>query len=295
MGVPEVTLLDGGTGTELRERGVEVPCHRTSIWSARALVAAPEEVVAVHREYIEAGARVVTACNYAVTPTLLAREGMEERVEELSLLAVKLARRAADESGEEVRVAASLPPLDTSYRADLVAAEPELRAQYERLAAVLAPRVDVLLCETLSLSREAVVAAECALETDREVWLSWTLQGNRPGLLPSGESLEEAFSAAQHLQVHAHMVNCCGANLITEAMPRLAALSDRPIGGYANAADALPGDFDPLDPEEVPSTDLDPRAYAEAALRWVEAGATLIGGCCHTRPAHLDEVRRRLS
>ena len=134
MGVPEVTLLDGGTGTELRERGVEVPCHRTSIWSARALVAAPEEVVAVHREYIEAGARVVTACNYAVTPTLLAREGMEERVEELSLLAVKLARRAADESGEEVRVAASLPPLDTSYRADLVAAEPELRAQYERLA-----------------------------------------------------------------------------------------------------------------------------------------------------------------
>ena len=295
MGVPEVTLLDGGTGTELRERGVEVPCHRTSIWSARALVAAPEEVVAVHREYIEAGARVVTACNYAVTPTLLAREGMEERVEELSLLAVKLARRAADESGEEVRVAASLPPLDTSYRADLVAAEPELRAQYERLAAVLAPRVDVLLCETLSLSREAVVAAECALETDREVWLSWTLQGNRPGLLPSGESLEEAFSAAQHLQVHAHMVNCCGANLITEAMPRLAALSDRPIGGYANAADALPGEFDPLDPEEVPSTDLDPRAYAEAALRWVDAGATLIGGCCHTRPAHLDEVRRRLS
>ena len=220
---------------------------------------------------------------------------MEGRVEELSLLAVKLARRAADESGEEVRVAASLPPLDTSYRADLVAAEPELRAQYERLAAVLAPRVDVLLCETLSLSREAVVAAECALETDREVWLSWTLQGNRPGLLPSGESLEEAFRAAQHLQVHAHMVNCCGANLITDAMPRLAALSDRPIGGYANAADALPGDFNPLDPEEVPSTDLDPRAYADAALRWVEAGATLIGGCCHTRPAHLDEVRRRLS
>ena len=99
MGVPEVTLLDGGTGTELRERGVEVPCHRTSIWSARALVAEPEEVVSVHREYIEAGARVVTACNYAVTPTLLAREGMEGRVEELSLLAVKLARRAADVTG----------------------------------------------------------------------------------------------------------------------------------------------------------------------------------------------------
>ena len=108
MGAREVILLDGGTGTELRERGVEVPCHRTSIWSAHALIAAPDEVVAVHREYIEAGARVVTACNYAVTPTLLAREGMEGRLEELSVLAVELARRAADESGEDVRVAASL-------------------------------------------------------------------------------------------------------------------------------------------------------------------------------------------
>ena len=295
MGAREVILLDGGTGTELRVRGVEVPCHRTSIWSAHALIAAPDEVVAVHREYIEAGARVVTACNYAVTPTLLAREGMAERVEELSVLAVDLARRAAEESGEDVRVAASLPPLDTSYRADLVAPDAQLRAEYSRIAEVLAPKVDVLLCETLSLAREAVVAAECALETGREVWLSWTLQGNRPGLLPSGETLDEVFAAAAHLPVHAHMLNCCGANLITEAMPRLAELSDRSFGGYANAADALPGPFDPLDPEVVPSEDLSPEAYADAVMRWVEAGATLVGGCCHTRPAHLDEVRRRLS
>jgi len=295
MGAPEVILLDGGTGTELRERGVEVPCHRTSIWSAHALVAAPDEVVAVHREYIEAGARVVTACNYAVTPTLLAREGMADRVEELSLLAVELARRAVEESGEDVRVAASLPPLDTSYRSDLVAPDEQISEEYSRLAGLLAPRVDVLLCETLSSSREAVAAAEAALNTGREVWLSWTLQGNRPGLLPSGERLEAVFAAAAHLPVHAHLVNCCGANLITDAMPRLAALSDRPIGGYANAANALPGPFDPLDPEAISSEALGPEAYADAVERWVEAGATLVGGCCHTRPAHLDEVRRRLS
>ena len=294
MGAPEVILLDGGTGTELRERGVEVPCHRTSIWSARALLEAPDEVVAVHRDYIDAGARVVTACNYAVTPTLLAREGMAHRVEELSVLAVDLAQRAREESGEEVRIAASLPPLDTSYRADLVAPDEELRAEYGRLAKLLAPRVDVLLCETLSLGREAAVAAEAALSTEREVWLSWTLQGNRPGLLPGGETLEDAFAVAAHLPVHAHLVNCCGANLVTDAIPRLMKLSSGPVGGYANASDALPGPFDPLDPEVVPSEPLGPSAYADAVERWVEAGATLVGGCCHTRPAHLDEVRGRL-
>jgi S-methylmethionine-dependent homocysteine/selenocysteine methylase len=58
--------------------------------------------------------------------------------------------------------------------------------------------------------------------------------------------------------------------------------------------DALPGAFDPLDPEAMDSRALDPVAYADAVQAWVAAGATLIGGCCHTRPAHLDEVRRRL-
>ncbi|MDE0891244.1 MAG: homocysteine S-methyltransferase family protein [Planctomycetota bacterium] len=295
MNKAEIILLDGGTGTELRERGVEVPCHRTSIWSARAVYEAPEEVVAVHREYIDAGARVVTACNYAVTPTLLAREGMADRVEELTLLAVKLARRAANESGENVRVAASLPPLDTSYRADLVASDEELRDEYGRLAKLLAPRADVLLCETLSLGREAVAAAEAALSFGDEVWLSWTLQGNRLGVLSGGETLEEAFEAAAHLPVHAHLVNCCGADLITDAVPRLRELSGGPVGGYANASNSLPGIFDPLDPETAPSEPLGPAAYADAVMRWVSAGATLVGGCCHTSPAHIAEVRSRLS
>jgi S-methylmethionine-dependent homocysteine/selenocysteine methylase len=290
----DLILLDGGTGTELRERGVEVPCHRTSIWSAQALVEAPDEVVAVHRAFIEAGAEVITACNYAVTPTLLEREGMRQRVEELTLLALDLAERAREESGQEVRIAASLPPLDTSYRADLVPEERCLRAECTQIAQLIAPRVDLILCETMSLGREALVTAEVALETGREVWLSWTLQGNRAGILPSGETLEEAFALVAHLSVHAYLVNCCAANLISDAIPRLTQLTDRPVGGYANAADALPGDFDPLDPEGFDSVPLDPVAYADRVEVWVAAGATLVGGCCHTGPAHLDEVRRRL-
>ena len=294
MGTTDLTLLDGGTGTELRARGVEVPCHRTSIWSARALIEAPDEVVAVHRAFIEAGAQVITACNYAVTPTLLEREGMGQRVEELTELALTLAERAREESTQEVRIAASLPPLDTSYRADLVPDESALREQYSRIAQVIGPRADLILCETMSLGREAAVAAEVALETDSEVWLSWTLQGNRAGILSGGENLAEAFALAAHLPVHAYLVNCCAANLITDAIPRLVNLTDRPVGGYANAVDALVGEFNPLDPESTPGRPLDPVAYADAVENWIAAGATLVGGCCHTGPAHLDEVRRRL-
>ena len=128
------TLLDGGTGTELRMRGIEVPSHITSIWSARALFTDPDAVVRVHADYIAAGADVITANNYAVTPPLLAREGIEDRLEELTLQAVELACRARDASGRPVRIAGSLPPLDTSYRADLVGEDEVLRADYIRFA-----------------------------------------------------------------------------------------------------------------------------------------------------------------
>ena len=97
-----VVLLDGGMGTELRARGVEVPDHITSIWSAKALVADPEAVVGVHRDYIDAGADVITINNYAVTPPLLAREGMQSDFEALTLKAVELAERARDASARPV-------------------------------------------------------------------------------------------------------------------------------------------------------------------------------------------------
>jgi S-methylmethionine-dependent homocysteine/selenocysteine methylase len=290
----EIILLDGGMGNELRARGVRVPSHVTSIWSAQALLDAPDAVLEVHRDYIEAGADVITVNNYAVTPPLLAREGIQDRVEELTVRAVDLARRARDESGHPVRIAGSLPPLDTSYRADLVGDDPSILADYRRIAAALGARVDVLLCETLSSAREAVAAVRAARETDREVWVSWTLQGGRPDRLPSGESVSEAYRAAADLGADAYLVNCCAANFVTRAVGILAGLTDRPVGGYANAAEALPSEAeaDPVEPEAWPRKALDVEGYAARVAGWIDAGASIVGGCCGTGPAHIARLRR---
>ncbi|MCZ6867891.1 MAG: homocysteine S-methyltransferase family protein [Gammaproteobacteria bacterium] len=290
----EVVLLDGGMGTELRARGVEVPDHITSIWSAKALVADRAAVVAVHRDYIDAGADVITINNYAVTPPLLAREGMEGDFEALTLKAVELAERARDASQRPVRIAGSLPPLETSYRPDLVRDDVEIGAVYERMAELLATRVDILLCETLSCAREAVAAARAATAFDREVWLSWTLQGNLPDRLPSGETVEEAFDAASGLPVDGYLVNCCGANFVTGAMEILRKLTDKPIGGYANSANVIPaveGEAS-LAPEGVERERLDVDAYGETVKEWMNRGATIVGGCCGTRPSHIARLRQ---
>lgn len=294
----DVLILDGAMGTELRARGARVPSHKSSIWSAAALEEAAEKVIEVHDAYLQAGSEVITANNYAVTSPLLAREGLEHRVEDLTRLAVELAMRARDTAGRSARVAASLPPLETSYRTDLVPEEIVLRDEYARIRDS-ASQADLLICETLSCSREAVAAATVALESDAEVWVSFTLQGNRPNLLPGGEALEEALAAVSSLRVgersvDALLVNCCGANLVGEAMPLLAraaaAADGARFGGYANADETLPGAFDPADPEQVPRRALDVPGYAAHAASWVTAGASIVGGCCDTRPHHIEHI-----
>jgi S-methylmethionine-dependent homocysteine/selenocysteine methylase len=289
-----IVLLDGAMGTELRARGIEVPDHVTSIWSAQALIDAPASVLEIHRDYIEAGADVVTLNNYAVTPRLLAREGLEERFRELTLRAADLARQARDEESRDVRIAGSLPPLDTSYRPELVGDDRAILEDYRRMAELLAPRVDILLCETMSSAREAFAAATAAAETDAEVWVSCTLKGNRLDRLPSGETIRAAVDALSVLPIDALLVNCCGANFVTQAVQTLSSLTTRPVGGYANATEVAPSDEpdDPADPEDVPHEPLDVEGYAAAVAKWIEAGASIVGGCCSTRPAHIARLRR---
>lgn len=286
-------LLDGAMGTELWLRGVEVPSHITSIWSALALIDAPDAVVEVHRDYIAAGADVITINNYAVTPPLLARNDLDHRLEELTGIAIDLAERAVRESGRRVRIAGSLPPLETSYRFEQVGADDEILAAYRRIAALLADRVDVLLCETLSCIREATAAQRAARETGKEVWLSWTLRGDLPDRLPSGEHVSEALDAARDLGADAYLVNCCGANFATRAIEILATRTDVPVGAYANALEVTPGDEAsprPV-PENLPAKPLDPEGYAVEVARWLDSGARIVGGCCRTRPDTIARVR----
>jgi S-methylmethionine-dependent homocysteine/selenocysteine methylase len=287
-------------GFELQLRGVKVPSHTESIWSALALVEDPGAVVDVHAANIDAGADILTTNNYAVTPPILAREGMAHRVEELTEVAVDLAEAACSRTGRRPRLAGSFPPLETSYRADLVQGREEVLEGYRRIASVLAGRVDLIICETLASSHEAVWACEAASETGCEFWVSWTLQGTRLNTLPSGESLTDAFAALGDLKPSAYLVNCCGANFVTAAMPVLAELTNAPIGGYANAENVVPYDGrtgiddDPESAQRSAATVLYPDAYASEVQLWLEAGASIVGGCCGTRPKHIRRLREML-
>ena len=287
---PVVTLLDGAMGTELQARGAAVPDYRSSIWSAMALLRDPDLVRQIHLDYIRAGADVIIANNYAVVPKLLARESMMDRFDGLTRTACRLAERARDDGGRSgVRVAGSLPPLDTTYRADLVASEEELFETYLRIARILADEVDLAIAETLTTVREAVAATRAAAQVGLPIWVSWNLRLDVP-VLRGGETLTDAAAALAHLPVEGLMVNCIPTSLVRPALEELRAATDRPLGAYANSCESAPSQ-EALDACAV--VRMSPDDYATASESWVAAGATFIGGCCDTDPRYIAALARR--
>lgn len=261
-------LLDAATGTELTRRGADTS---PPLFSARAVVDAPELLAALHREEVAAGAEIVTACTFRTH----GRRDWTQR-------AVELARA----SGARW-VAGSLAPLADCWRPDLVPDDGDLSRGHREQARRLAEAgVDAILVETIGTGRELVAAVAAASETGLPVVACVTTDG-RGGLL-SGEPLADA---ARSLPVRpdALGVNCVPARRLLADLALLSAAAPGiPLAAYGNTG--LPLD----DSAERYTEPVEPDAYAELVREWVRAGATLVGGCCGTRPAHTAAVRRML-
>lgn len=266
-----VTLLDGALGTELIARGIPAPAP---LWSALALETHPGAVAALHRGYAEAGAEVHTANTFRTR-----RRDAGERWAQLTRRAVGLARGAVPEGH---RIAGSVAPLADCYRPDLSPEDP--RPEHREFCRLLAASgVDLLLCETFPHVGEALVAVEEAAATGLPVWASFTA-GPDGSLLTPAQVRQGARGAAER-GASAVLINCTAASKILPFVEALAG-AGVPFGVYANAGD-------PAEGLGWGDTADGPARYAALAARWVEAGATLVGGCCGTGASHVAALRAR--
>ena len=274
-----VTVADGATGTELERRGVP---SGLPLWSAHALMERPEAVEAVHRDYVAAGAEILTANTFRTQARTLARAGAAHRARELTHLAVALARRAAADAPRTIWVAGSMPPLEDCYRPDRVPSDEELAREHREHARHLADAgVDLLLLETLNTVREARAALAAAEDTRLPVWLSFVC-GPDARLL-SGEPLAEALAAVDPFAPACVGVNCLTPPDAEACLPMLAA-NGRPFGVYANLGE--PDDHGGFSSSDAYA----PTAFAGCTRTWRRAGARIVGGCCGTRPGHIRAV-----
>ncbi|MBY8977285.1 homocysteine S-methyltransferase family protein [Rhodobacteraceae bacterium NNCM2] len=287
-----IVLMDGGMGQELIKRAT---APATPIWSAQVMMDQPELVRDVHLENIRAGARTITVNAYSAMKQRLETVGKVEKFDALQNLACDIARAARDDSGEDVTITGCLSPYAWSYRPGLNPSVEEMLPDYRAAASIQGPKVDVMLCETMGSAEEGLAAATAAAETGKPVWVSWTLMDDGSGRLRSGETLAEANAALTGLPIAARMVNCSRPETVEAALPDLLSLGG-PVGAYANGFTGIAEYFtagttvDGLDAR----ADLGPAQYADFAMRWVEAGLTIVGGCCEISPAHIGELADRL-
>ena len=278
-------VMDGGMGQELTRR-LNV---KGGLWSAQALVDAPDTVADVHREFIDAGARVILTNTYSTIPSYFAKAGITDKYLDYARLAGEIARKVADEESQarqiDVRVLASIPPLDESYRHDLVPADDVSRVIYSELVKVLTPFVDGFVCETMSCIRESINAVASVRKTNADLpcWIAWTLHESAGGGLRSGESIAQAYQALSPFDVQAYLFSCTSLEAITAAMPEMRALTQKPIGAYPNRL-AIPDGWTLDNPVPAGLRDMSEDEFVAAANDWRQAGASIVGGCCGVGP-----------
>lgn len=285
-------------GQELLRRGMPEKDH--SLWSTNALLEDPDLVQSVHEDYLRAGADIITTNTYATPRERLEKAGLGDRVEELNRVAGTLAERARDAVGRDALIAGSLPPIRGSYRPDRVGRFEEIEPQYREQAQLLAPHVDLFLCETMSIPEEARAAVTGASSTELPVLVSYTIvdqsSPNTTPRLRNGQSLDEAIEALSDLSIQGFLLNCSFPESITAAIPLLRRLTDLPIGAYANAFSGIPEDWNEhADTMPEKREDLDPEAYAEHVRQWLDDGAQIVGGCCEVGPEHIEHLNAILA
>ena len=290
----DIALLDGGVGQEIQNRSM-TKAH--PLWSVKIMFDQPDIVTKVHTDFIKSGAKVITLNTYTASKTRMTSHGFGDKLELAHKTAIKLARQSLKESSVidgSVQIAACLGPLVASYVAEVSMDYNNSLNEYRYLVDLQKEDVDLFLIETMSNIEEARAAITAVREVDKPVFVALTIKDDLSNKLRSGEDLRLALDVLSNENPNGIILNCSSPEAITQAMPIMEVLSI-PFGGFANGFTSI----SPLSPgstvdELSARKNLSPKIYSEYVFQWIEAGATIVGGCCEIGPEHIEFLKIHL-
>ena len=289
----KITLLDGSIGQELVKRSGD---RATALWSTMVMIDKPGIVDDVHADYFRAGATVATTNTYPVLYDRLKRVGLENKQHQLWNIALTAATKARDDHGSG-RVAGSIGPLIASYRPDICPPAKEAEQLYSEIMTHIASHCDVILIESMSSIDQAEGALRAAKKTGKPFWVALSVDDFDGTKLRSGENFADIKATLDAHTPDAVLINCSRPEAVSDGVNILATLGYT-FGAYANGftkiSDGFLQDAPTVDALEQ-RQDLSPEAYADFAMDWVAAGATIVGGCCEVGPNHIKELAKRLT
>ena len=290
-------VLDGGMGQELLARGVEA---NGTLWSANALLQEKyhQLLLDTHLDFINSGAEIIVTTTFTTRRMRLRDNGVEDKFEYLNTKAGEIAKKAKD-LNPHVLVAGGLPPQYLTYEVDTRSDE-EIKENFYDQAKLLDPFIDFFYLDVLSSVREFNLAIK-AIESFKKPYLigAHISEGVK---LPSGENISEIITKIDHKKLLGVMLSCVSPENYEKNLNEIKSLgvpfgfklngfvTTKPAAGYTNTFNKSktgnPNEF--LGHRE----DLIPEKMALFVKKFKEAGATILGGCCETRPAHIKEMAR---
>ncbi len=285
-------ILDGGMGQELLARGME---PNGTLWSANALLQDKYHklLLDTHLDFIRAGAEVIVTTTFTTRKIRLRDNNVEDKFEYLNKKAGEIAQKAK-KIFPSTLIAGGLPPQYLTYEAD-TRSENEIRDDFYHQAKILNPYIDFFYFDVLSSVREFKIALECIKEFNKPYLIGAHIsEGTK---LPSGESISEIITKIKHDKILGIILSCISPenyNLNLEEMKNLnipfgfklngfIKTNPKPnyTGAYKKSKTGNPNEF--LGQRK----DLTPEKMLEFAKKFKKAGATILGGCCETRPSHI--------
>ena len=286
----ETILLDGATGSELENRGIKMD----NSWCATASLEF-DILEQIHKDYINAGAKIITTNTYASNRMILEVAGVEDKFEEINLTAINAAIQAREECGrDDVLVAGSLShqiPYEDAFRSQeekdkyIKKLTPEyFRKSFDELAFFLADNgCDFILLELMYRPDRIDIIFDSASKVGLPVWAGFSSR-NKDGLIALTTDYEYSFkkmiSNVKHHKLDAVGIMHCDIGVIEESIKELKEIYDLPIMAYPEVAVF---NFPRYDMSNV----IQPNDYLVEAKKWKDAGAQNIGGCCGTTVEHI--------
>lgn len=276
----KVLVLDGATGTNLQRRGLPAGTP-SDLW----VLDNPEGVVQLHRDFVSAGSDIILTNTFGSSRLHLGHAGLADRFEQNNRQAVELAQRAA--ANTDTLIAGSMGPLGEMLQPYGTLSEADAEQAYAEQARLLSEAgVDLLVIETQFDLNEALAAVRAARSvSDLPVVCSFSYdRGTRTmmGVKPAQVGKELSGTGVTALGIN------CGRSLDDnlKALNELRQSTDLPIWFKPNAGMPRTNENNQL------VYDVTPEKMGEAVAQWIEAGASLVGGCCGTSPEHLAAIAR---
>lgn len=289
----ELRILDGGMGQELHAKGL---ISKGTLWMTSAVLDEKYHnlIVDTHLDYISAGAEVITTATFSSRLIRMEQNKVDHLFEFANKKACELALKAKQISEKEIFIAGSIPAQFDTYKED-TRENKIIYDSFSRQINCIIDFVDFIYLDVISSGREIAIATEIIEKFNKPILVGIHLSKN--GRLPSGEKIEEVINKYKSSN-WAGILSSCVSMEIAEASINELKIHDLPFGYKVN----LWGNEEPLPIRKINiakfnenavnlntimgKREIDDDIYKNLGQKFIDNGATILGGCCETSPKH---------